>query len=783
VGESLAGAGVAGAIAMSRAMTHEQVAALLREQYGLCGSLSAVPGENRNFLVTTVDGRRYIIKTGSPDTPAECLQLEGAAAQHVAAAGVDLDIPVFVPTSAGDLIATSREPGGESFHARVLEYVEGVPWCELPQRPTDLLEDLGARLATLTRVFASFVHPAAKRTHQWDLTNAGQHRPSIPLIDGRERRRMAEGMFHLWAASARPRLGSCPVSFIHSDANDENVLVSNDRVVGLLDFGDSLVNPMVCDLAIALAYVMMHEDDALAAGAHVVAGYHAVRELHRIELEVLFGLICGRLATSVTIAARRRREDPHRESWFATEDRAWALVSRLAAIEPRQAGTILAGRAGAGVFADPGPALGTLLGERAGRLGSNLSIAYDRPIRMVRGRGQYLYDGAERPYLDLVNNVCHVGHCHPHVVAAGQHQLQLLNTNTRYVYEGLTEYARRLCDTLPDPLTVCYFVNSGSEANELALRLARDHTGRHDMVVVDGAYHGNTGTLIALSPYKFLGPGGAGRAEPWVHVSPLPDGFRGKFRGRGREVGEEYGNEVGRVVRAAAAPIAGFLVESLMSCGGQIIPPDGYLQTAFRHVRSAGGVCIVDEVQVGFGRAGTHFWGFELQDVVPDIVVLGKPIGNGFPLGAVVTTAEIGASFANGMEYFSTFGGNPVACAIGMAVLDVIEREGLQEHAGRIGERLRDGLNRLKDEHDIIGDVRGRGLFIGVELVRDRDTLEPAGREAADLVNRARDRGMLLSTDGPDHNVIKIKPPLVLDEQDADMVVRSLDDLLGALGS
>jgi 4-aminobutyrate aminotransferase-like enzyme len=261
----------------------------------------------------------------------------------------------------------------------------------------------------------------------------------------------------------------------------------------------------------------------------------------------------------------------------------------------------------------------------------------------------------------------------------------------------------------------------------------------------------------------------------------LPDGYRGEIRGRGREVGAAYGNEVGRVIAAAEAPIAGFLVESLMSCGGQIIPPEGYLETAFGHVRDAGGVCIVDEVQVGFGRAGTHFWGFELQDVVPDIVVLGKPIGNGYPLGAVLTTIEISASFANGMEYFSTFGGNPVACAIGLAVLDVIEHEGLQEHAHCIGQRLLNGFLDLKDRHDIIGDVRGRGLFIGVELVRDRDTLEPADREATELVNRARDRGMLLSTDGPDHNVIKIKPPMVLDEQDADMVVRVMDDVMGAL--
>jgi 4-aminobutyrate aminotransferase-like enzyme len=458
-------------------------------------------------------------------------------------------------------------------------------------------------------------------------------------------------------------------------------------------------------------------------------------------------------------------------------------VNRLQAISPREAGMILAEPTGVEIFEDTGAPLGDLLTERRDRISASLSVAYHEPIKMIRGRGQYLHDCDERPYLDLVNNVCHVGHCHRRVVEAGQRQLAQLNTNTRYVYDGLTEYAGRLCDTLPDPLNVCFLVNSGSEANELALRLVRAHTGRKDMIVVEGAYHGNTDNLIALSPYKFMGRGGAGRTEPWVHVSPLPDGYRGRFRGAEREVGESYGNEVGRVIENAGAPIAGFLVESLISCAGQIVPPEGYLETAFRHVRSAGGVCICDEVQVGFGRAGARFWAFELQNVVPDIVVLGKPIGNGYPLGAVVTTPAIAESFITGMEYFNTYGGNPVSCAIGTAVLDVIEEEGLQEHARRIGQRLMDGLNDLKDRHDIIGDIRGSGLFIGVELVRDRDTLEPADREASELVNRMRGRNMLLSTDGFFDNVIKIKPPMVLDEQDVDMVVRSLDDVLAELGS
>jgi len=344
----------------------------------------------------------------------------------------------------------------------------------------------------------------------------------------------------------------------------------------------------------------------------------------------------------------------------------------------------------------------------------------------------------------------------------------LLNTNTRYVYEGLTEYLGRIADTLPEPLSVGFLVNSGSEANELAVRIARAHTGAHDMVVVEGAYHGHTGMLIELSPYKFRGPGGKGEPEPWVHVTPIPDTYRGGER--------DYAAEMGEIV-TNAAPIAGFLVESMLSCAGQIPLPPGYLSSAFEHVRAAGGLCIADEVQVGFGRVGSYMWAFEEHGVVPDIVVMGKPMGNGHPMAAVFTTPEIAASFEE-MEFFSTFGGNPVSCAIGMAVLDTIEEDGLMQRATELGERFMVGLRELQERYSIIGDVRGRGLFLGFELVRDRETQEPATEEAARLVDEMCARNVLLSTDGPHHNVIKIKPPMVLSKGDVDTTLSLLNESL-----
>jgi 4-aminobutyrate aminotransferase-like enzyme/Ser/Thr protein kinase RdoA (MazF antagonist) len=420
------------------------------------------------------------------------------------------------------------------------------------------------------------------------------------------------------------------------------------------------------------------------------------------------------------------------------------------------------------------------LAQRRAFLGPNLSLSYQKPLKIVRGWRQYLYDDTGRAYLDAYNNVPLVGHSHPRVVRAVHEQSGLLNSNTRYLHDNVVLYAKRLTEKLPDPLRVCYFVNSGSEANELALRLARARTGRDETIVLEHAYHGHTTTLIDISPYKFDGPGGSGR-KPWVHVAPIPDDYRGIYRRGETGLGAKYARHVSEIVdrlhqegRGAAV----FIAESMPSVAGQIVFPPGYLAEVYAQVRDAGGVCIADEVQVGFGRLGTHFWGFETQGVVPDIVVLGKPIANSFPLAAVVTTPEIAACFDNGMEFFSTFGGNPVACAAGLAVLDVLEQEHLQENALRIGERLLSRLKELQAQHPLIGDVRGSGLFLGLELVQDRVTRRPATEQASYVTQRLCERGILTGTDGPHHNIIKLRPPLIFSEADADLLVATLDSVL-----
>ena len=420
-----------------------------------------------------------------------------------------------------------------------------------------------------------------------------------------------------------------------------------------------------------------------------------------------------------------------------------------------------------------------LLELRKKYLSPSLSLSYDKPLHIVRAKGQFLYDSKGDRYLDAVNNIQHVGHCHPKVVSAASEQQGILNTNTRYLDETVISYAKDLTNYLPNGLTTCFFTNSGSESNDLALRLARTVTNSKETIVLDGAYHGHVSSLIDISPYKHNSRGGSGPPS-YVHTVPMPDSYRGKYRGEEALTG--YIDELKNIlysIKKNGKNISAFVVESIMGCGGQLILPDRFLERAFELVRDEGGVCIADEVQIGFGRVGSKFWGFETANVQPDIVTMGKSMGNGHPLSVVVAKKQIADKFNNGMEYFNSFGGNPVSCAVGKAVLNVIEDEKLQQNAHKVGEYLLKKLKRLQGEFPLIGQVRGMGLFIGIELIKEKSKLIPAHTEAEKVVNEMMRKRILLSTDGPDHNVIKIKPPMVFSTENADELVLNLSEVLG----
>lgn len=432
-------------------------------------------------------------------------------------------------------------------------------------------------------------------------------------------------------------------------------------------------------------------------------------------------------------------------------------------------------------LAHSGRATNDIVQARRQSLLRNLSISYQHPLKIVRGEGAYLFDDTGRAFLDCYNNVAHVGHAHPEVVEVLARQASLLNTNTRYLHDAIVDYAAALTATLPSSLTVAAFVCSGSEANDLALRMARHARGARGVIALDGAYHGHSADLIDVSPYKYKRKGGNGRPATTGEAT-LPDSYRAPAAWAPNEIAARYAATVSRAaeqIRSAGHVPAAFIAESLPSTAGQIVLPNGYLPLAYQAARDAGALVIADEVQVGFGRFGTHMWGFEAEGGLPDFVTMGKPIGNGHPLATLVTTAEIADRFDNGMEYFNTFGGNPVSCVVGLKVLEILKRDGLMDNARIVGAQIQDGLRALMSRFDFIGDVRGRGLMLGMELVEDRDTKVPATSRAKRVAERCRELGVLLGTDGPWDNVIKIRPPMVFSGRDAVFLLQVLEQALG----
>ncbi|MDG2405366.1 MAG: aminotransferase class III-fold pyridoxal phosphate-dependent enzyme [Paracoccaceae bacterium] len=418
--------------------------------------------------------------------------------------------------------------------------------------------------------------------------------------------------------------------------------------------------------------------------------------------------------------------------------------------------------------------------DRRAHFGDNLVLSYADPVMFLRGWKHHLFDEWGRSYLDAYNNVPHVGHSHPRIQAVAADQLKRMNSNTRYLHPARTAFAQKILSKLPVSLEVCYFVNSGSEANELALRLVRAHTSGKGMVTPDHGYFGNTNGAVEISAYKFNAPGGIGQSD-WVELVDVADDYRGKFQRDDPDRTQKFADQVDQAVDRLAAKnitLAGWIAETFPSVGGQIIPPHGYLDIVYAKIRAAGGLCIADEVQTGLGRLGEYYFGFEYQDVVPDMVVLGKPIGNGHPIGIVITTRAIADSFAKGPEFFSTFGGSVLSCRIGKEVLDIIEDEGLQENARAMGGRLLSGLRRLQNKHLCIGDVRGMGLFIGVELVTDQQSKTQATDLSRYVKNRMRAHRILLGSEGPQDNILKIRPPLTIAADDIDMILTVLDHIL-----
>ena len=774
--------------AKAPALSAEEAAEVAQRVFGIQGSAHPLSSErDQNFRLREGDGREWVLKIANPAEDPAILDMQTQALLHIARVDPELAIPRIKTTPDDALFHQIDGLDGRRFIARVLSFLPGQLLEDATPQPA-LGRNVGAMTARLARALRGFFHPAARHELLWDLTQAPALRTRTHHIGDPGHRRLVEEVLDHFDAEVLPKLRKLRAQIIHNDISCLNTLVDGDRVTGVLDFGDLIHAPMVADIAVPISELIVESTDPIATAAEITAGYHAVTALEDDELALVFDLVSTRSAMHVAIGNWRVGGHPENSDYIMS-----GVQEHGALLEQMQEwGT---GRMYAGLrracsmpisVAVPDFArrpsdeenLQPMLERRRQRLGPGLDLSYDRPLHVVRGEGVWLIDATGRSFLDAYNNVPHVGHCHPTVVQALAQQAATLNTNTRYLYESAIEYAERLIATMPADLSVCMFVCSGSEANDLAWRLAKAHTGNTGAIVIEDAYHGTTDAVHELSPAE------QGEGRPLAeHVAavPAPDGYRGKFRKDDPQYADRYATCIDEAVASLDArgfAPAAFYLDLILSSSGIFVPPPGYLSAAFEKVRAAGGLCVADEVQSGFGRTGEHFWGFSAHGVVPDIVTLGKPIGNGYSMAAVVTRPEIVASLIEESEFFSTTGGNPVACRVGLAVLDVLEREGLQERAARVGTQLRSQIGDLAGRHLLIGEVRGAGLFIGVDLVRDRSTLEPAADEAAAIVNRMRDLGVLVGIDGPHANVLKIRPPLVFDEDHALQLTDALDQAL-----
>jgi len=767
----------------------EALADVAKTYFGVSGAIEHLESErDQNAVIRTGEGD-YVLKIANAGEARASLDLQNAVLRHLEARAPALAAPRLLPSQSGAVMAEHAGPDG-LHHVRLLTYVSGRPLADAPRFP-ELLENLGGFMGRLSLALQSFDHPAADRPDfLWALDNAAACRAYAEDIVEPEHRHRVERLFDRYDAEIAPRLNELRKSVTHQDANEHNIIVDGanaSHVVGLIDFGDACRGAQANELAVTLAYALLGVDDVLGAAGQIIKGYASAFPLQCEEIAILFDLVSMRLAMSVCISSNRSKSNPDNPYLLISQAPAFELLRRLEALDRNGyaralfADAALAGAAAGGEDAGTAP---DVAARRAAALNPALSVSYRRPLNITRGRGAYLYDNDGRRYLDCANNIAHVGHCHPHLVAAIARQASRLNANTRYLHETIVAYAERLAATLPGELSVVTFVNSGTEANELALRMARTATGRKATIVLDWAYHGNSAATVEVSPYKFKRRGGFEKPD-FVEVAELPDGFRGPFKGMGAETGLAYARSVGDCVerikaRKGEGP-ACFIAESISGVGGQVCYPKGYLKSAYEAVRAAGGLCIADEVQCGFGRVGEAFWAFEQHGVAPDIVVLGKPMGGGHPLGAVVTTPDIASAFANGMEYFNSFGGNPVSMAAGMAVMDILEGEALAANARAVGAELVEALAEMAERYEIIGDVRGSGFFLGVELVEDRQSLTPASRAAGDIINVLRENGVLLSTDGPHENVLKFKPPMAFRRREAAFFCEQLEGALRAV--
>ncbi len=689
----------------------------------------------------------------------------------------------------GSAFHTVRFSNGCDHDVYLLTYLDGVLLSDTSVRDDSATRrEIGRLMANVDLALRGYFHPAAIQQHPWNFETCSRLRHLIEHIGNVDACAKVDEVFERMSEVVIPRLLSLRHQVIHQDAHTDNILVDRDdvtKITGLIDFGDLLYGTLTAEIAVACDSIPYGSPDMVPAAAEIVASFDSVLSLEVEEVDLVFDLVCARNAMTATIAAARLALTPeqpvHIQSPLAFVDRLRELkrvgrseftrplrtACRFPVYCPKTTDEALSGDEEA-----------RLVDARRSLMGRNTTHFYERPMHFERARGPWLFSTDGHRYLDCYNNVPQVGHCHPHVVRAIARQASVLNTNTRYLYSSALEYADRLTSKLAPHLSACIFVNSGSEANDVAWQMAKLITGNTGAVIMEDAYHGVTDVIRQFSP-------GRPEAELPAFLKGLivPDPYRGPFREDDPALVQKYAADADRAIaelEASSHGVAAFMIDSALCSSGVPNVPDGYMRAIEKKIRASGGLMICDEVQSGFGRMG-QWWGHEHHGVRADIVTMGKPVGNGHPLGVVVTTEENLNLFIDKTRLFSTFGGNTVACAAGNAVLDVIEQEDLIERGRTVGGYLRSEIARLASKHMLIGDVRGHGMVTGLEFVTDREVRSPATAATARLVELMRQERVLVGSEGRDANVLKLRPSLVFRRKHVDVFIEALDRSLDAL--
>lgn len=767
------------------ALAHDEATQLLRDHYGIAGALTPLSGErDQNFRVDSADGKSFVLKIANVAEADLRLDFQLKALDHIAATDPELPVPRTIAAVDGRKMI-SLQLRGHLIRARLVSHLPGKP-ALLTQTTPLFRRRLGLLTAKLDRALADFDHPGADDRLIWDLQHAGALASKVALIADIDRRALAERATQRFITKVEPEIGKLRQQVIHNDFNQNNVLrdETTAAISGIIDFGDMVRSPLVNEVAIAIAHQLYRQNDPLAVACEFLEGYSAVLPLEEAEIGLLPDIIAMRLAAREIIAAWRQgaKSGPSTYSGVISA-MGWEALARWTALDQRQmvARLVAAGRAPPKAAKATGDAeFDQLLGRRQAYLGPLYKEFYRQPFFPVKGEGVWVTDHRGRRYLDAYNNVPHVGHCHPHVVEAVARQAATFNSNTRYPSDVIVQYAERIAATMPEPLKVCIFVCSGTEANELAWRIACANSGGNGAIVTRAAFHGNSTVIGALDTSTIP----ADRLEPWVATVPAPE-FAGHRADRplpqAQDYAQSYRDAAEQLTHRGFQPAAFFVCPAFAS-DGLHMPPKGFIEPAVAELRNAGALIVADEVQTALGRTGDHFWGFQHAGFTPDIVTMGKPMGNGLPLAVVVTSRELVEGFLKRGRYFNTFGGNQVAAAAGMAVLDVVEKENLQENALKVGASLRQRLAALMPRHGMIGDVRGSGFFAGVEIVRDRESDAPDPDKARTVIEALLRRGVLVGITGAERNLLKIRPPMVFTREHADLLVTALDEALAEVG-